>query len=122
MNFLNVTLKLLHFSKRGTFCSRRTLSLSGVTLSASNVHNSKNVGGNNFVYEEVVKDFQWKIPEYWNFAQVKRYSGNLNTGPVGYLDGLKTVRFWIASAFGLRLSFWIICTFWVLFSCNVSKN
>ena len=81
MNFLNGTLKLLHFSvtKRVTFCSQRTLSLSGVPFSASNIHNNKNVGGNNFVYEEVVKDFEWKIPEYWNFAQVKRYSGDPNT-------------------------------------------
>ncbi len=26
--------------------------------------------GNNYLYENVVKNFQWKVPEYWNFAQV----------------------------------------------------
>lgn len=28
--------------------------------------------GNDYIYENVVKDFKWKIPEYWNFAQVIR--------------------------------------------------
>ena len=25
--------------------------------------------GNDFQYEEVIKNFTWEIPEYWNFSR-----------------------------------------------------
>ena len=34
--------------------------------------------GNTFKYEEIIKDFQWNLPKYWNFAQdiVDKYANN----------------------------------------------
>ena len=43
---------------------------------STNVGRSQKVAqniGNNYLYENVVKNFQWKIPEYWNFAQVSLF-------------------------------------------------
>ena len=45
----------------------RSLSSHVVGLPNKAVQNN----GNDYLYEKVVKDFQWKIPEYWNFAQVR---------------------------------------------------
>ncbi len=49
---------------------RKPFHLSHVQLSTTKVGNA----GNSFQYEEVIKNFKWKVPEHWNFAQVNKFS------------------------------------------------
>ena len=57
---------------------RATLPLSQVKKSklfstSSNISKPERfpgTSGNNYNYDDVIKDFRWKIPEFWNFAQV----------------------------------------------------
>ena len=51
--------KLLRLSHR--LCHRRSLSLSSRCAAPND--------GNNYSYDEVVKNFELKVPEKWNFAQ-----------------------------------------------------
>ena len=42
------------------------------SLPSSDVHESHcrdTSGGNDFHYEEVIKNFKWNIPEYFNFSR-----------------------------------------------------
>ena len=55
--------KLLRLSHRRLWRSpRQSLSLSACSKSAPNE-------GNDYSYDQVVKNFEWKVPDKWNFAQ-----------------------------------------------------
>ncbi len=56
-----------------SFWKRKHFHLSFAQLSTTKTDKD----GNLFQYDEVIKNFKWKVPEYWNFAQVNKLKNTI---------------------------------------------